>query len=150
MENQHKPYIPASKTLPEVTIKAFVLGAILSIILSAANAYLRPAQATGRLRIVRGLAERVVIEEGRARAVMVDGARVDAAREVILASRVTQFHYMRHELREYLRRHPERADELEPVREQLEETLRVEIGTWLGMRNALGIAGYRARWEKVT
>ncbi len=40
MEDQHKPYIPASKTLPEVTVKAFILGAILSIILSAANAYL--------------------------------------------------------------------------------------------------------------
>lgn len=40
MQDQHKPYIPASKTLPEVTIKAFILGAILSIILAAANAYL--------------------------------------------------------------------------------------------------------------
>lgn len=40
MEDQHKPYIPASKTLPEVTVKAFILGAILSIILAAANAYL--------------------------------------------------------------------------------------------------------------
>ena len=40
MEDQHKPYIGPEKTLPEVTIKAFFLGAILSIILSAANAYL--------------------------------------------------------------------------------------------------------------
>ncbi len=40
MEDQHKPYISADRTLPEVTIKAFILGAILSIILSAANAYL--------------------------------------------------------------------------------------------------------------
>ncbi len=40
MEDQHKPYISADKTLPEVTVKAFILGAILSIILSAANAYL--------------------------------------------------------------------------------------------------------------
>ena len=40
MENQHKPYIGPEKTLPEVTLKAFFLGAILSIVLSAANAYL--------------------------------------------------------------------------------------------------------------
>ena len=37
---EHKPYIPSSKILPETTVKAFVLGAILSIVLSAANAYL--------------------------------------------------------------------------------------------------------------
>jgi len=36
----HKPYIPSSKTLPETTIKAFILGALLSMVLSAANAYL--------------------------------------------------------------------------------------------------------------
>ena len=40
MENNHKPYIPASKTLPETTFKAFVLGALLSMVLAAANAYL--------------------------------------------------------------------------------------------------------------
>ncbi|MDH3650179.1 MAG: oligopeptide transporter, OPT family, partial [Saprospiraceae bacterium] len=36
----HKPYVDAKTSLPETTIKAFVLGAILSIVLSAANAYL--------------------------------------------------------------------------------------------------------------
>ncbi|MEE8519135.1 MAG: oligopeptide transporter, OPT family, partial [Dehalococcoidia bacterium] len=34
------PYIPASTILPEITIKAFILGALLSVILAAANAYL--------------------------------------------------------------------------------------------------------------
>ena len=37
---EHKPYIPSSKTLPETTVKAFILGALLSVILAAANAYL--------------------------------------------------------------------------------------------------------------
>ncbi len=40
MNNEHKPYIPASTILPETTVKAFFLGAILSMILSGANAYL--------------------------------------------------------------------------------------------------------------
>ena len=40
MSDENKPYIPASKTLPETTIKAFILGAILSVVLSAANTYL--------------------------------------------------------------------------------------------------------------
>ena len=34
------PYIPASKNLPEITVKAVVLGIVLSAILAAANAYL--------------------------------------------------------------------------------------------------------------
>ncbi|MDH3245343.1 MAG: oligopeptide transporter, OPT family [Saprospiraceae bacterium] len=37
---EHKPYIPAKTNLPETTVKAFILGAILSMVLSAANAYL--------------------------------------------------------------------------------------------------------------
>lgn len=40
MSQPHKPYIPAETILPETTLKAFVLGALLSIILAAANAYL--------------------------------------------------------------------------------------------------------------
>jgi len=35
-----KSYIPASKTIPELTFKAVLVGAILAIILGAANAYL--------------------------------------------------------------------------------------------------------------
>lgn len=35
-----KSYIPASKTIPELTAKALIVGAILAIILGAANAYL--------------------------------------------------------------------------------------------------------------
>ena len=54
---------------------------------SAANAYLRPARATGRLRIVRGLAERVVFDGDRAVGVALAGGRVIRARaEVILAA----------------------------------------------------------------
>lgn len=37
---KHRPYIGPEIKLPEVTVKAFFLGALLSIILSAANAYL--------------------------------------------------------------------------------------------------------------
>jgi choline dehydrogenase len=57
---------------------------------SAANAYLKPALKSGRLRLVRGLAQRVVIEEGRA--VGVEIARrgrqevLRANREVVLAA----------------------------------------------------------------
>lgn len=36
---EEKPYIPAEKSLPELTLKAVLLGAGLSIVLSAANAY---------------------------------------------------------------------------------------------------------------
>ncbi len=57
---------------------------------SAANAYLRPALAHGRVRVVRGLAERVVITEGRAVGVVVARAgqreRITARREVILSA----------------------------------------------------------------
>jgi len=35
-----KSFIPASKTIPELTIKAVIVGAILAVILGAANAYL--------------------------------------------------------------------------------------------------------------
>lgn len=35
-----KPYIPASTFLPEITLKAFFLGAILSMLMASANAYL--------------------------------------------------------------------------------------------------------------
>lgn len=35
-----KPVIPASQSLPEVTVKAIVLGVVLAVILAAANAYL--------------------------------------------------------------------------------------------------------------
>jgi putative OPT family oligopeptide transporter len=40
MADNPKPYIGPEKKLPETTIKAFILGAILSIVLSAANTYL--------------------------------------------------------------------------------------------------------------
>ena len=40
MANGAKPYIGPGTILPETTVKAFILGAILSVILSAANAYL--------------------------------------------------------------------------------------------------------------
>ena len=40
MSEKHKPYIGSDIKLPETTIKAFILGALLSMILAAANAYL--------------------------------------------------------------------------------------------------------------
>ena len=40
MSQEQKPYISAQTTLPETTIKAFILGALLSMLLAAANAYL--------------------------------------------------------------------------------------------------------------
>lgn len=40
MAKRHVPYISASRTLPELTVKAIVLGVLLSIILGAANTYL--------------------------------------------------------------------------------------------------------------
>ncbi|GAB4264689.1 MAG: choline dehydrogenase [Pararhodobacter sp.] len=54
---------------------------------SAAKAYLKPALKTGRVRLVRGMAARVLFEGRRATGVeLVGGARVMAAREVILAA----------------------------------------------------------------
>ena len=40
MSEEHKPHIPATTKLPETTIRAFFLGAVLSVVLAAANAYL--------------------------------------------------------------------------------------------------------------
>ncbi len=57
---------------------------------SAANAYLRPAQETGLLRLRRGLAQRVVFEDGRAVGVEVRNTRgvnvFRARHEVILSA----------------------------------------------------------------
>jgi len=57
---------------------------------SAAKAYLRPAEATGRCTLLRGLARKVVIEDGRATGVEIatrGGIEVvRAGREVILAA----------------------------------------------------------------
>ncbi len=54
---------------------------------SAANAYLKPAKATGRCTIVNGLAEKIIIENGRATGVACAGGKtVTANREVILAA----------------------------------------------------------------
>ncbi|WP_179380990.1 choline dehydrogenase [Jannaschia marina] len=54
---------------------------------SAANAYLKPARATGRCDVVKGLAERVEFTEGRATGVRLAGGQIVEARaEVILAA----------------------------------------------------------------
>ena len=57
---------------------------------SAANAYLKPAMKRGNVTLVRGLALRVVIEEGRARGVEMERGKarsvIAAKREVILAA----------------------------------------------------------------
>ncbi|RID93805.1 choline dehydrogenase [Gemmobacter lutimaris] len=57
---------------------------------SAANAYLKPALKTGRVKVEKGFARRVVIENGRATGVEVEQKGgivvIPAAREVILAA----------------------------------------------------------------
>ena len=57
---------------------------------SAANAYLRPAQKTGNVEVVRGLAQRIVIEAGRATGVEITrGGKtevISAQREVVIAA----------------------------------------------------------------
>ena len=54
---------------------------------SAAKAYLKPALRTGRCKLVRGLAAKVILREGRAEGVeLADGRRVTARREVVLAA----------------------------------------------------------------
>ncbi len=57
---------------------------------SAANAYLRPAQRSGNVEVVRGLAQRVVVEDGRAVGVEVMRSGsvqvIRAEREVVLAA----------------------------------------------------------------
>jgi choline dehydrogenase len=57
---------------------------------SAANAYLKPAMATGKVQVIRALARRVVIEDGRAVGVEVDQGGtpfvVRAGHEVIIAA----------------------------------------------------------------
>ncbi|MDA7428593.1 choline dehydrogenase [Primorskyibacter aestuariivivens] len=57
---------------------------------SAARAYLRPAEATGLCQVIRGLATKIVIEDGSARGVDVlrhgGEERIHANREVILAA----------------------------------------------------------------
>src|SRR3984957_4968818 len=35
-----EPYIPATTRLPEITLKAFILGVLLAILMAASNAYL--------------------------------------------------------------------------------------------------------------
>jgi len=40
LPEEHKPYIPASTTLPELTIKVFVVGILLSFLMASANAYM--------------------------------------------------------------------------------------------------------------
>jgi len=37
---QHNPFIPASQSLPEITVKALLLGIFLAVVLAGANAYL--------------------------------------------------------------------------------------------------------------
>ncbi|MCF2905458.1 choline dehydrogenase [Octadecabacter sp. CECT 8868] len=54
---------------------------------SAASAYLRPAQASGKCEVVRGTAARVIMNDGRATgAALTDGREVTAHKEVIIAA----------------------------------------------------------------
>ena len=56
---EFKPYVPATTTMPELTIKALLLGVVMAIVLGAANAYPQdqdltqtddPARAAGGIR----------------------------------------------------------------------------------------------------
>lgn len=53
---------------------------------STASAYLKPAMRRFGVRLVRGLAEKVVIRDGRASGVIVDGREIAARAEVILSA----------------------------------------------------------------
>ncbi|CTQ49128.1 choline dehydrogenase [Jannaschia donghaensis] len=54
---------------------------------SAANAYLKPARATGRCDVIRGMAERVEFTDGRATGVRLAGGQlIEARAEVIIAA----------------------------------------------------------------
>ncbi|MEM6277039.1 MAG: choline dehydrogenase [Pseudomonadota bacterium] len=53
---------------------------------SAAKAYLRPAQETGRCLIAHGLAHKVIVEEGRATGVDMGAYKIKARAEVVLAA----------------------------------------------------------------
>ncbi|MEL6701843.1 MAG: GMC family oxidoreductase N-terminal domain-containing protein, partial [Pseudomonadota bacterium] len=53
---------------------------------SAANAYLKPAMKTGQVLVYKGMAERIVIRDGSAVGVMVDGVEVAAKSEVVIAA----------------------------------------------------------------
>ncbi|MGR3540152.1 MAG: choline dehydrogenase [Hasllibacter sp.] len=53
---------------------------------SAANAYLRPALRTGKVAIKTGLAQRVVIEDGRATGVALKGGQIVTARAEVIVS----------------------------------------------------------------
>ena len=39
-DEQFKPYVPADKTQPELTVTSVVMGIILAVVFGAANAYL--------------------------------------------------------------------------------------------------------------
>ena len=39
-KNEFKPFIPADKILPEITVTSIIVGMILAVVFGAANAYL--------------------------------------------------------------------------------------------------------------
>jgi len=39
-EKKHEPYVASNKTMPEMTVKALLLGMVMAVVLGAANAYL--------------------------------------------------------------------------------------------------------------
>ena len=75
-DSKNDPYVPASKSMPELTVRAVLLGVVMAIVLGAANAYLGmkvgmtvaavfPAAVVSMaaLRLVRG----TILEENVAR-----------------------------------------------------------------------------------
>ena len=59
-----QPYIPASKSLPELTIGVLILGSILSVVLAGANAYLGMLKPQGKLCVVAQPLEMLSISVG--------------------------------------------------------------------------------------
>ncbi len=91
MEKGYKPYVPASSNMTEFTIRAIVIGLIMSVVLGAANAYLGlkagmtiaatyPAAVIGMalLRLWKGKNKGSILEENIARTIGSIGESVAA------------------------------------------------------------------------
>mgnify|MGYP000337882485 CR=1 FL=1 len=55
MSSDFKPYVDPKTSMPELTVKALLIGVVMAIVLGAANAYLgmnQPAKAAENFEIV--------------------------------------------------------------------------------------------------
>lgn len=91
MDNKFKPYVSASSNMAEFTVKAVVIGLVMSVVLGAANAYLGlragmtiaatyPAAVIGMavLRLWKGKSKGTILEENIARTIGSIGESVAA------------------------------------------------------------------------